>query len=107
MERKVIGIIKSGDMVTIRGDADELRALAGSAMAEEIERLRRENAILRGQLGMMRARDAAHWQELSLENHRKPRRLPEWVKNLQARILTVWACLTLGASAVYGGSENG
>ena len=98
---KCLGVIKAGELVSIRGDAEEIRALAGSAMAEEIDRLRRENAILRGQLAMMRARDARYWQELSLTNHKRPRRLPEWVKGIQTRVLTLWAVLTLGVEAVY------
>ena len=105
MERTYVGIIKAGELVKVTGSPEALRPMVDSAIMDEMERLRRENAILRGQIGMMRARDAAHWQELSMTNHKRPRRLPEWVKGLEARVLTVWACLTLGASTVYGDGQ--
>ena len=102
VERKFAGVIKSGELVTIKGDPESIKGYADSAMAEEITRLRRENTILRGQLAMIRARDALHWQELSAENHQRPRHLPGWLKGLETRILTLWAVLTLGTEEVYG-----
>ena len=102
MERTYVGIIKAGELVKVTGSPEALRPMVDSEIMQEVERLRRENTILRGQLGMMRARDALHWQELSAENHQRPRRLPGWLKGLETRLLTLWACITLGAEEVYG-----
>lgn len=97
------GIIKSGELVALRGDPETLQQLAETEMAREIERQRRVISGLETQIQILRARDAMYWREQSRRNHREPRRWgPGWLRRLSDRINVWWTVMWLGEEAVYG-----
>lgn len=76
------------------GDPQIAGALVDGILHKEIERLRAENARLRAELGVLRARDHAQWVQRIRQNRREYRcKRPS---RLARKLLTAWAGLTMG-----------